>query len=76
MNFKNSNIVWDCDDLKREIFSYLRKEPKRKCHNCNAVCVWDKKVKDYVDCNFDPSKFKGKICCFDCYFKFYFSNIN
>jgi len=36
--------VWGCDDLRREIFSYLRKEPKVKCFYCDLVCVWDKKI--------------------------------
>ena len=36
--------VWSCDDLRGEIFSYLRKKPKVKCNLCESVCVWDKKV--------------------------------
>ena len=40
--------VFTCDDLRREIFSYLRKHPKRKCIKCNKVLIWDKKVNDYV----------------------------
>ena len=28
--------VWYNDDLRREIFSYLRKEPKVKCEQCNG----------------------------------------
>ena len=35
------------DDLRREIWSYLRKEPKLVCMKCGDVCVWDKKVKKY-----------------------------
>lgn len=40
--------VFTCDDLRREIFSYLRKHPKRKCIKCNKVLLWDKKVSEYV----------------------------
>jgi len=31
------------NDLRRVIWSYLRKKPKISCYNCNSVCVWDKK---------------------------------
>mgnify|MGYP003987149229 CR=1 FL=1 len=40
--------VFTCDDLRREIFSYLRKHPQRKCIKCNKVLIWDKKVNEYV----------------------------
>ena len=31
------------NDLRRLIWSYLRKKPKIACFKCNDVCVWDKK---------------------------------
>ena len=31
--------VFGNDDLRRYIFSYLRKEPSVKCAECNCVCV-------------------------------------
>ena len=37
--------VWGCEELRREIFSYLRKEAKIKCFECGEVCVWDKKTR-------------------------------
>ena len=36
------------NDLRRLIWSYLRKKPKIACFKCNDVCVWDKKrIKQY-----------------------------
>ena len=35
-------------DFKKCIFTYLRKEPKRYCITCGRVCVWDKKICDYL----------------------------
>ena len=40
----NEQYVWECDDLRREIFSYLRKEPQMSCVDCEKVLVWDKNV--------------------------------
>ena len=31
--------VWECDDLRRYIFSFLRTKPTLICGQCNAVCV-------------------------------------
>ena len=42
-----SSEVMNINDLRRKIFSYLRKKPKIQCCVCNRVCVWDKKI-----CNF------------------------
>ena len=59
-------FVWYNDDLRREIFSYLRKEPKVKCDQCDDVCVWDKKMlKIYFE-----EKYKDgmkSIKCYKCY---------
>ena len=35
-------------DLRKLIFSYLRKYPKKVCFICERVCVWDKKVRDFL----------------------------
>jgi hypothetical protein len=35
-------------DLKKFIFSYLRKKPKKICISCNKVCVWHNKICDYL----------------------------
>ena len=53
--------VWTCDDLRKEIFSFIRKEPDRKCVKCSSVCVWDRKVKDYINV------LEGNTYCIDCY---------
>ena len=36
--------VMNNTDLRGVIWSYLRKEPKIKCNQCDIVCVWDKKI--------------------------------
>ena len=33
--------VMNNDDLRRVIWSYLRKKPYRKCQTCDRVCMWD-----------------------------------
>ena len=39
--------VFEIDDLRRYIFTFLRKDPEKKC--CNCVLIWDKKkVKDFI----------------------------
>lgn len=40
-------VFW-CDDLRRHILSFLRQKPKISCANCQCVCVWDKKVIEYI----------------------------
>ena len=34
-------------DIRREIWGFLRKEPKKICFKCKSVLIWDKKVKNY-----------------------------
>jgi hypothetical protein len=36
------------NDLKKLIFCFLRKYPKKNCYNCDRVCMWDKKLCDYI----------------------------
>ena len=66
MEYK-SDAVWECDDLRRYIFSYLRKDAKLKCCVCNKVCIWDKKVCDYIDVNYQPWNINGSTYCSKCY---------
>tara|TARA_B100000963_G_C22622669_1_gene670756 strand:- start:2588 stop:2827 length:240 start_codon:yes stop_codon:yes gene_type:complete len=40
--------VMNNNDLRRLIWSYLRKEAKVSCHLCKDVCIWDiKRRKQY-----------------------------
>ena len=39
------------NNLRNIIFSYLRKYPKKRCSICECVCIWDKKVKDFLVVN-------------------------
>jgi hypothetical protein len=40
--------VFEIEDLRRYIFSFLRKEPELICKDCNKVLIWDKKVNDFI----------------------------
>ena len=43
--------VFEIEDLRRYIFSFLRKEPELICKDCNKVLIWDKKVTDFIRYN-------------------------
>ena len=61
-------IVWQINDLRKEIFSWLRKEPKFRCTNCYAVVIWDKKVKEFINVTGgDYSQYGPTIYCVDCW---------
>ena len=55
-------------DLRREIFSYLRKEPKLKCSECNNVLIWDKKINRRYVCK-HSQKNHYQYLCLICYYK-------
>jgi hypothetical protein len=59
-----SYAVMNNEDLRREIWSYLRKEPKVECMYCKDVCVWDKKVikEYYEDKIMDIVRYKCVYC--------------
>lgn len=42
-----SDTVMNNNDLRRLIFSFLRKKAKLNCGYCNKVLIWDKKVCDF-----------------------------
>jgi hypothetical protein len=43
------SIVFEIDDIRNYIFSYLRKKANRQCIQCNRICIWDKKlIKGYM----------------------------
>lgn len=56
------DIVMNNDDLRREIWKYLRSKAFKKCLECNSVCMWNKKKinLDFVSWN----KFINCHCCF------------
>ena len=62
-----SSEVMNNSDLFRLILSYLRKEPKLKCKLCRKVCVWDKKVNNYIELSYYPWNMYGSIYCYECY---------
>ena len=53
-------------DLRKLIFSFLRKYPKKACQICDKVCVWDKKVNQYIELRYHPWKSYVKILCLEC----------
>ena len=61
-------IVWQINDLRREIFSWLRKEPKVICKNCFAIVIWDKKVKEFINVSWGDYSDDGPVIyCVDCW---------
>ena len=40
--------VFEIEDLRKYIFSFLRKEPKLMCKDCKKVLIWDKKVNNFI----------------------------
>ena len=70
----SEQIVFYCDDLKRHILSFLRKIPKISCAWCNCVCVWDKKVKDYIQV-YPYFNSENKHYCMEC-LHIYYSELN
>lgn len=61
--------VFEIKDLRRYIFSFLRKDPKKKCYDCESVLIWDKKVNDYISISKEISQFTlpAGYYCMSCY---------
>lgn len=62
--------VFEIDDLRAYIFSFLRSTPIKSCYDCNKVLVWDKKVNYYIDG--EENLYFGYVnapYCTDCYYK-------
>lgn len=65
--------IFEIDDIRKYIFSFLRSKPKEKCQECDCVLIWDKKVINFINVdnndyiNFIP--IKNGYYCIDCYFK-------
>ena len=61
-------------DLRNLIFSYLRKEAKKKCSICECVCIWDKEVKRYIEVDLlsieNSINKKSELFCLECIDKF------
>ena len=58
------------DDLRRYIFSFLRRYPQKQCSVCKAVCVWDRRVKYYME---DPGD--TTVSCVDCWYENYYHRV-
>lgn len=60
------------NDLRRYIFTFLRKEPKELCFICKDICVWDKTVKKHVLMNKDIFGFlhANQTYCLECWYKY------
>ena len=57
--------VMNNTDLRGVIWSYLRKEAKIKCNQCDIICVWDKKMINYYYT--EDILNKDKHTCIHCY---------
>ena len=63
------DIVMNNKDLRKLIFSYLRKYPKKVCFICERVCVWDKKVRDFLTVKLlqlEVDELNKDVYCNDC----------
>lgn len=61
-------VVFLCDDLRKEIFSYLRLHAQKTCNICKDVLVWDKRVKYYIETTWYLTAPK-KCYCKECWVK-------
>lgn len=50
--------TWDIGELRREIFSYLRKDAFRRCMQCRKVLMWNP---GEVKCRFIRT-YNGYVC--------------
>ena len=59
-------------DIRKHIFSFLRKEPILKCSMCKCVLIWDKSVKEHFIINQDDYFIRlinNGNYCLHCYYK-------
>ena len=57
------NKVMNNDDLRRIIWSYLRKTPFRQCNECNCVIMWDENIYIRSFVTIEDNNF----CCYHCF---------
>ena len=64
------NKVMNNNDLRKIIFSFLRKNPKKRCNICECICIWDKDVKKYLKVNLLEASTninsQCEVFCLDC----------
>ena len=59
--------VFECNDLRNLIFSYLRRYPEKQCFYCGDVLVWDTRlIKQFVTMSWVP-EIPNKPFCLDCW---------
>ena len=64
--------VFEIDDLRKYIFTFLRSYPHKSCLECKCVLEWDRGIKkvNYLEwATFNP-------VCHDCFRHIFFSNNN
>ena len=54
-------------DTRNLIFSYLRKEPKLKCHQCDKILIWDNKPNQKIFYKSLEKNYVAKYC-YNCYY--------
>ena len=62
--------VFGNDDLRRYIFSYLRKNPIAECYICNKILIWDNKINNFIKIPkkyLGQNKYKNLFYCIDCW---------
>ena len=66
-----SYIVMNNYHLRKNILSYLRKEPKLRCYSCKKVLMWDNTV-DAIFSYYNDNKIIDE--CKECYSSLSFYN--
>ena len=65
--------VFEIEDLRKYIFSFLRLKAEKICTDCKDILVWDKKIQSFIEVyNYPDCYFKvvnDGIYCSKCYCK-------
>jgi len=52
-------------EIRRNVLSFLRKEPKLTCDRCKDILIWDKPTKRIYNVSLEKN-YIGKLC-YNCY---------
>ena len=58
------------NDLKKLIFSFLRKKPKIKCSDCDKVCVWDEELTTFFTHRESLTYYDILNTCSECFYNY------
>uniref|UniRef100_A0A6C0C1K9 Uncharacterized protein n=1 Tax=viral metagenome TaxID=1070528 RepID=A0A6C0C1K9_9ZZZZ len=64
--------VFEIDDLRKYIFTFLRSYPHKSCQECNCVLEWERGIKKVNYLEWATLK---PMCC-ECFRNIFFNNTN